>query len=75
MYIPDNYDYFEAMDYEREMKLARMPVCECCGEHVQTETAFYYNDQWFCTDKECEKELIELVWEDIRNDYLVDVEE
>lgn len=75
MYIPDNYDYFEAMECEREMKLERMPVCECCRNHVQTEKAFYYNDQWFCTDKECEKELMELVWEDIKSDYLFDVEE
>lgn len=75
MNIPDNYDYFEAWENEREMRLARRPVCNCCGEHVQTEEAFYYNGQWFCTDKECEKELMELVWEDTKNDYLVSVEE
>ena len=74
MYIPDNYDYYEAMEYEREMKLARMPVCECCGEHIQTELAFYYSGLWFCTDRECEKELIEMVWDDIKEDYLVTVE-
>lgn len=75
MYIPDNYDYFEEFEYERYKKLARMPVCECCGNHVQTEKAFYYNDQWFCKDKECEKELMEIVWEDVKSDYLFDVED
>ena len=75
MYIKDNYDYFEEMDYEREMKLSKMPKCECCGNHIQTEEAFYYNYQWFCKDKECEEELMQLVWEDIRSDYLFDVEE
>lgn len=73
MYIPDNYDYFEAMEYEREKKLARMPKCECCGEHIQTEKAFYYNDQWFCMD--CEEELMQLVWDDIKSDYLEIAEE
>ena len=73
MYVPDNLDYFEAMEYEREMKLARMPKCECCGEHIQTEEAFYYNDQWFCMD--CEEELMQLVWDDIKSDYLEVAEE
>jgi hypothetical protein len=71
----DNYDLWCEYDARQSEMLASMPVCECCGEHVQTETAFYYNNQWFCTDRECEKELMELVWEDIKNDFLFDVEE
>ena len=69
----DNYDLWCEHDARQTEALERMPVCECCGEHIQTETAFYYNDQWFCI--ECEEELIELVWDDIKNDYLCNVEE
>jgi hypothetical protein len=73
-YIPDYLDHWTEHNRQREEELNRLPVCECCGEHIQTRKAFYYNDQWFCTDRECEKELMELVWEDIKNDYLVEVE-
>lgn len=68
----DNYDMWEAMEYEREMKLASMPKCECCGEHIQTEEAFYHYGLWFCTD--CEEEVMQLVWEEIKSDYLEIVE-
>ena len=70
----DNYDLWCEHDARQEEALARMPVCVCCRYHVQTEKAFYYNDQWFCMDKECEEELMKLVWEDIKSDYLKTVE-
>ena len=60
---------------DREEWLECRPVCECCGEHIQEEYAFYYNDQWFCRNDECEEELMKTIWEDIKNDYLVPVEE
>ena len=72
--IPDNYAIWCEHNARQEKELEELPVCECCGEHIQTENAFYYNDQWFCTERACEKELMELVWEDIRKDYLFDVE-
>ena len=70
MYVPDYLDSFEAYDREREEALAEMPICDCCKEPIQTRKAFYYNDQWFCMDRECEEELMKLVWEDIKKDYL-----
>ena len=70
----DNYDLWCEHDARQEDRLARMPQCECCGCHIQTEKAFYYNYQWFCTDEYCEEELMQLVWEDIKNDYLEEVE-
>lgn len=70
----DNYDLWCEHDARQQEALERMPLCECCGEHIQTETAFHYSGLWFCTDKECEKELIELVWDDIKCDYLKTVE-
>lgn len=53
----------------QEKMLARLPVCECCGEPIQQEKAIYYNDQWICEG--CEQYFYEEV---IRNDYLVKVE-
>ncbi len=32
-------------DAEREDKLARMPVCSDCGEHVQSENFFVFTFQ------------------------------
>lgn len=69
----DNYDLWCQHDRECEERLARRPKCECCGEYIQTDKAFYYNDQWFCMD--CEDELKEIVWEDMRNEFKSDVEE
>jgi hypothetical protein len=42
-----------AADAERymayqDMKLARRPKCDCCGNHIQEETALYYNDVYIC---------------------------
>ncbi len=48
MRIPDNYDIWEAHDIEMERRLARRPVCEDCGEHIQDETAFFINGCWIC---------------------------
>lgn len=74
-YIPDAYDMWCEHDRECEERLARRPVCECCGGHIQTGRAFYYNNKWFCTDDECEKELKEIVWEDLKSEFMSDVEE
>lgn len=69
MYLPDSSDLFERHDAEQEERLARLPVCECCGHPIQQEKAVYYNDQWFCED--CEDE----AWEHIRAEYLESTEE
>lgn len=66
---------FMRRDAEQQKWLDKRPVCEHCGEPIQEEQAFYYADMWFCTAKECEKELKETIWEDIRSEYLVQVEE
>ena len=66
--MPDNYDLWEAHDAEQERRLAKLPVCDRCGEHIQQEKAIYYNDQWCC--EECEWDF----WKDIRSDFLEDVE-
>jgi len=72
-YTDDPVADYERYDAEQSRRLERRPICCCCEEHIQEEKAFYYDSEWFCPD--CEKELMEVVWEDIRNDYLCDVDE
>ena len=59
MRTPDNYDIWEAHDIEMERRRARRPVCECCGEHIQDETAFLINGDWYC--EKCMDNFRELV--------------
>ena len=69
MYIPDNYDLWEAHDREQEAKLQELPVCKCCGFAIQQEKAICIEGDWYCEDEECEFE----AWKRIRKDYLEDV--
>lgn len=69
MYIPDNLDLFEMHDAEQERELRKLPVCCCCGEHIQQEKAVCIEDDWYCEDEECEAE----AWKRIRNEYLENV--
>lgn len=64
---------FMRRDAEQQKWLDKRPVCDGCGEPIQEQQAFYYADEWFCM--ECEEECKESVWEDIRSEYLVQVEE
>lgn len=70
-YIPDAYDMWCEHDGDCEERLAMKPKCECCREHIQTDRAFHYNDMWFC--KDCEEDLRDMVWNDIKKDYLCEV--
>ena len=71
----DNYDLFSMHQAEQDRWLEKRPICDCCGEHIQEDRAFYYNDQYFCLYPDCEKALIELVWEDIKNDYMCKIDD
>lgn len=55
MYFSDD----PARDAERYMaeldaRLARRPVCDCCGEHIQDDEALHYTtrevDIWLCLE-------------------------
>ena len=60
MSIPDNYDIWRAHDIEMERRRARRPVCECCGKHIQSETAYLIQGDWYCEDcMDNYKELVE----------------
>lgn len=60
---------FERYEAEQIERIERLPVC-CCNEHIQQETALYYNDQWVC--EYCEDGFFRDV---IKDDYLVPVED
>lgn len=46
----DNYDFFVAHDIEQSKKLARCPVCCCCGEHIQDEALYDIGGDIYCED-------------------------
>lgn len=39
---------FNRRDAEQTAWLKKRPICIECGEHIQDETAFYINGEWFC---------------------------
>lgn len=45
----DNYDYFKIFDRQQAEQLARLPICACCGEPIQSEN-MYNIDGWYCED-------------------------
>lgn len=64
MYLSDN----PALDEERYMNaldllLAKRPVCDCCGEHIQDEEALHYRTReleiWLC--QECVEDNTEYI--------------
>lgn len=40
---------FERFDAAENRRIERFPRCMECGEHIQTETA-YYIEGWICED-------------------------
>lgn len=50
MYIPDNYDRWEAHDAERQRELERLPRCSECNERIMTDALYEINDELICPD-------------------------
>lgn len=48
MNIPDNYDIWRSHDAEQERRIARLPRCSECDNHITTEYAYYINGEWLC---------------------------
>ena len=42
------YDRYDALTRKLESDLNQKPVCDCCGEHIQTEYYYSINDFIFC---------------------------
>lgn len=60
MYTDDPLRDFERWDAERERRLAQLPTCADCGEHIQEETAYYINGDWIC--RNCIDSYLRDVW-------------
>lgn len=50
MYIPDNSDLFERHDAEQARRLKRLPICDCCENHIQQESALKIDGKWYCDE-------------------------
>ena len=50
MYIPDNYDIWEANERRLEQIIELLPICEECGNPIQQEDAVYIGGAWYCDD-------------------------
>ena len=54
MMTDDPYQDADRYMMAQERWLAKRPVCDCCGNHIQEETALHYVtsavDIWLCED-------------------------
>jgi formylmethanofuran dehydrogenase subunit E len=55
MYVPDNYDAFEAHQAEQDAWLEKRPVCVECGEPIQDDFLYDINGDIYC--EECMKDV------------------
>lgn len=50
----DNLDFYSMHEAEQEKKLAKLPVCSCCGEPIQDDFCYEIDNELICED--CLKE-------------------
>lgn len=48
--IPDNYDLFERHDTAQQRALKKMPECCECGNPIQEDMCYEYNDKPICDE-------------------------
>ena len=46
--IPDNYELFKRHDDEAEAILEELPVCCCCGNHIQDDCYYDIDGEIYC---------------------------
>lgn len=46
--IPDNYELFQQHDEEAEAILEGLPVCCCCGNHIQNGHCYVFDEEIYC---------------------------
>jgi hypothetical protein len=59
----DPHADFERYDAKRERDIAKLPVCECCGEPIQTEDLFDFENGYLV----CEECVLDFINEKYRN--------
>lgn len=47
-YTDDPIADFHAYDAHQVKQLEQLPACADCGEHIQTEEAFFIHGDWIC---------------------------
>ena len=47
-YVPDNYDMFLEHQASEDDRIARLPVCEWCGEPIQDEKFYKVDGEYIC---------------------------
>ena len=50
MKIPDNYDRWEQHQAEQDRAEENLPECSECGNPIQDDFCFEYNDEPICDD-------------------------
>lgn len=50
MCIPDNYDLWVAHDRQQEAELKKLPVCEKCGQPIQSEDLYDIEGDLYCEE-------------------------
>jgi formylmethanofuran dehydrogenase subunit E len=50
MKLPDYNDLLDSYEAEQQRELDRLPICSCCDEPIQQDTAICIDDEWLCDD-------------------------
>jgi hypothetical protein len=48
MKLPDYNDLLDDYEAEQQRELDRLPICCCCDEPIQQDTAICIDDEWLC---------------------------
>ena len=48
MRVPDNLSIYEDLEYDRETRLEKKPVCDWCGEHIQSDYGYRIDGDLIC---------------------------
>lgn len=62
----DNYDLYKRYDRQQAEYEAKLPLCACCGEPIQSERMFDIGG-WYC--EECKDTFIENISKEV-NDWM-----
>ena len=47
-YVPDYLDHWSEHNRQQEEEIEKLPICDCCGEHIQDEYCYVINGDYIC---------------------------
>lgn len=47
-YIPDYLDQWFEYDRRQEEEIEKLPICDCCCEHIQDEYCYVIKGDYIC---------------------------